>query len=47
MMFGISVGADQRNASQNIVGISQGGIGLGERDYYLNDDEQTVKVRNA
>ncbi len=47
MMFGISVGADQRNASQNIVGISQGGIGLGECDYYLNDDEQTVKVRNA
>lgn len=47
MMFGISVGADQRNASQNIVGISQGGIGLGERDYYQNDDEQTVKVRNA
>lgn len=47
MMFGISVGADQRNASQNIVGISQGGIGLSERDYYLNDDEQTVKVRNA
>lgn len=47
MMFGINVGADQRNASQNIVGISQGGIGLGERDYYLNDDEQTVKVRNA
>lgn len=47
MMFGISVGADQRNASQNIVGISQGGIGLGERDYYLNDDEQIVKVRNA
>ena len=47
MMFGIIVGADQRNASQNIVGISQGGIGLGERDYYLNDDEQTVKVRNA
>lgn len=47
MMFGISVGADQRNASQNIVGISQGGIGLSERDYYLNDDEQTVNVRNA
>ena len=47
MMFGIGVGADQRNASQNIVGISQGGIGLGDRDYYLNDDEQTVKVREA
>lgn len=47
MMFGIGVGADQRNASRNIVGISQGGIGLGDRDYYLKDDEQTVKVRDA
>jgi len=47
MMFGIGVGADQRNASMNIVGIGQGGMGLGTRDYYLNDDEQTVRVREA
>lgn len=46
-MFDMGVGADQRNASQNIVGISQGGLGLGDRDYYLKDDEQTVKVREA
>ena len=32
-MFDMGVGADQRNASQNIVGISQGGLGLGDRDY--------------
>ena len=47
MMFDIGVGADQRNASMNIVGVSQGGIGLGTRDYYLNDDEQTVRIREA
>ncbi len=47
MMYGIGVGADQRNASQNIVGVGQGGIGLGTRDYYLNDDEQTVRIREA
>ncbi len=47
MMYGIGVGADQRDADVNIVGISQGGMGLGTRDYYLNDDEQTVKVREA
>ena len=47
MMFGIGVGADQRNAAVNIVGIGQGGIGLGTRDYYLNDDEQTKNVREA
>ncbi len=47
MMYGIGVGADQRNADQNIVGVSQGGIGLGTRDYYLNDDEQTLRIREA
>lgn len=47
MMFGIGVGADMRNASMNIVSIGQGGIGLGTRDYYLNDDAQTVKIREA
>ena len=47
MMFGIGVGADVRNASMNIVAIGQGGLGLGTRDYYLNEDPQTVKVREA
>lgn len=47
MMFGIGVGADMRNASMNIVAIGQGGLGLGTRDYYLNEDPQTVKVREA
>ncbi len=47
MMFGIGVGADLRNADMNIVSIEQGGLGLGTRDYYLKNDEQTVKVREA
>ena len=47
MMFGIGVGADQRNAEMNIVGVSQGGLGLGLRDYYFNDDPQTTHVREA
>ena len=47
MMDGIGVGADMRNASMNIVSVGQGGLGLGTRDYYLNDDEQTVRVREA
>lgn len=47
MMYSISVGADQRDAANNIVGISQGGLGLGLRDYYLGEDEQTTKIRNA
>ena len=47
MMYGIGVGADMRNAWMNIVSVGQGGLGLGTRDYYLNDDEQTVRVREA
>ena len=46
-MFGIGVGADQRDADNNLVSISQAGLGLGDRDYYLKDDEQSVKVRAA
>lgn len=47
MMFGIGVGADMRNADMNIVSIGQNGLGMGTRDYYLNDDAQTVKIREA
>jgi len=47
MMFGMGVGADMRNAGMNLVSIGQGGLGLGTRDYYLNDDEQTMKIREA
>lgn len=47
MLFGIGVGADLRDAKNNIVSIGQGGMGLGTRDYYLNDDAQTKRVREA
>ncbi len=46
-MFGVGISTDLRDSEAHIVGISQAGIGLGERNYYLDDDEQTVKVRNA
>ena len=46
-LFNVGIEADQRNAAMNIVGIGQGGLGLGTRDYYFNDDEQTLKVRAA
>ena len=40
-------GADDKNASQNILGINQGGLTLGQKDYYLENDEATVKIREA
>ena len=47
MMFGMGVGADQKDAANNLVGIGQDGLGLGERDYYLSDDAQVKGVRDA
>lgn len=39
--------ADERNASQNILTVSQSGLTLGEREYYLDDDQATVQIRDA
>ena len=47
MMFDTGVWADQRNASMNIVCIGQGGLGLGAREYYFNEDAQTQAIRKA
>ena len=47
MMYGIGVGADLRDAANNLVEVGQSGLGLGVRDYYVNDDEQTKKIRDA
>ena len=47
MMFGIGAGADQKNSEWNIVSISQGGMGLGEREYYLSDNPQHKRVLEA
>ena len=45
--FGCSFGADEKNASQNILNIGQGGLTLGQKEYYLENDEATVKIREA
>ncbi len=47
LFFGVNLGADAKNAGMNIVGLYQGGLSLGNRDYYLKDDEANVKVREA
>lgn len=46
-MFGVGVDADIKDAANNIVSVGQGGLGLGSRDYYLNDDDATKKVREG
>lgn len=47
LMFNIYCGADLRDARYNLVQVSQGGLSMEERDYYLSDDENTVRVRDA
>ena len=45
--FGSYFGADEKNASQNILCISQSGLTLGQKDYYLETDAATTKIREA
>ena len=45
--FGSYFGADEKDAKMNICNISQGGLTLGQKDYYLNNDEATVAIREA
>ena len=45
--FNSYIGADEKNATQNILNISQGGLTLGQKDYYVENDEATVKIRKA
>ena len=46
-LFSASIGADERNAAENILTIHQGGLTLGLKDYYLETDEATTKIREA
>ena len=43
----IYVGADEMNSNMNAVQMAQYGLSMGDRDYYLLDDEATVKIREA
>ena len=45
--YSAGMGADEKNATQNILNVSQGGLILGQKDYYLETDEATTKIREA
>jgi putative endopeptidase len=44
-MFGFGAQPDLHNASMMIAGVSQGGLGLPDRDYYLAQDEKSKETR--
>ena len=46
-LFGAYFGADEKNATENILSISQSGLTLGQKDYYLEKDAATTKIREA
>ena len=43
--FSFYVGQDDKISSKNALFFGQGGLGLGNRDYYFNTDAETVKIR--
>ncbi len=45
--FGTYVESDMMDANRNVMYWGQGGLGLGDRDYYLENSENTVKVLMA
>jgi putative endopeptidase len=42
-LFGSGANRDFKNASETIIGISQGGLGLPTRDYYFKDDSKPIR----
>lgn len=45
--FGLGVSADDKDSKVNAVQMGQGGLSMGQRDYYLEDDEATTRIREA
>jgi putative endopeptidase len=43
--FGFGVGADAKNSTMNISHLFQSGLGLPDRDYYLNNDPRSQQIR--
>jgi len=46
-LFGLGVVADFKNPDLNIAFMSQGGLGLPDRDYYLKDDDASKALKGA
>lgn len=45
--FGVYVGADAKNSTMNIIDIYQSGTNMGDRDYYLDNDDNTKRIQAA
>ena len=45
--FYAGFGADDKNATQNILTVRQSGLSLGQKEYYLDNDKATADIRKA
>ena len=45
--YGSYFAADEKNVTMNIFNVLQGGLTLGAKDYYLNNDAATMAIREA
>ncbi len=46
-LFGVYIGADEKDSKNNILNITQGGLTLRQKDYYLDTDSATAAIRKA
>lgn len=46
-LYNLYVGQDLKNSEKNMLFLTQGGLGLPDRDYYFNTDEETKSIRKA
>ncbi len=46
-IWGSGIDQDMRKSERYIIYLGQGGLGMPDRDYYLKDDAESVRVRNA
>lgn len=47
VLFGFGPSQDMEDSSKMVAGFDQGGLSLPSRDYYLNEDENSKKIREA
>ena len=46
-LWGCGIGADMMDSKNNIVSMGQSGLSMGQKEYYLSDDESFKKIREA
>lgn len=47
VLWSLYVDQDDKNSAQYVLRLSQAGLGMPEREYYLKDDVESLRVRNA